>query len=207
MNKKLTFFLISVLLLSTFSTKAEKPRAKGYYVTLNGDTVEALVEIVVNLFNKKKVEESGFLFGITHVEKNKEIELGEGDIQAFGFTYLGQRYDFRYVKEIMAPGRIDKVFAKGTFLRLLAKGHCVLYFATSVDGRSDEYFFKRGEDDHYLTKNSTAFVPSDKDLAKFFADCPSLANNIKNKVYKDDDKYIKMVKFYNSSCRLKVEED
>lgn len=190
---------------------ADNPRVKGYYVSTEGDTVKALLEVVVNIFDKKKVSEPGFLFGITAVDKGKEIKLGENDVQAFGFMYMGQRYDFRFVKEILVPGVIGHMDAGGTFLRLLARGNCDLYFATTVDGRTDEYFFRRGEGDNYLTKNSSSIMSHDKDLVKFFEDCPVLANKIKNKdykEYKDKDKYLQMVKFYNTSCESKqVEEE
>jgi hypothetical protein len=197
--------IVCILLIGSFTALAEKPRVKGYYVTMEGDTVEGLVEVAVNPFNKKKISEPSFFFGITFIDKNKEIKLGEDDVQAFGFVYLREHYDFRFVTEIQVP-LLGHLNAKGTFLHLLVAGNCDLY-AASADGGSDDYFFKRGQGDNYLLKNTSGILSHDKELARFFKDCPDLASKIKDKYFNGDDKYLRIAKFYNTRCQAGQAEE
>ena len=199
MKTKRILFL-SLFLSAVFIASAAKPRAKGYYVNSAGDTVKTMMEVSVNFFNKNKVEESGFFWGITIIEKGKEVKLGENDMQAFGFMYLGERYDFRFIKEISMPGVIGHMDQVGLYLRLLVKGDCDLYLTSTLDGTSHDYYFKRSGGDSYLTKNTNSLLSHDKDLIGFFSDCPAVGEKIKAKAFKGDDKYKQIAIFVNANC-------
>ena len=191
--------LFSALMLISLFALAEKPRTKGYYVNSAGDTVKTMLEVSVNLFNKSKVEESGFFWGITIIEKGKEVKLTDNEMQAFGFMYLGQRYEFRFIKEVSMQA-IGHMNSQGLFLRLLVKGDCELYLTSTLDGTSHDYYFKRSSGDTYLTKNTGSLLSHDKDLISFFNDCPMVGEKIKTKSFKGDDKYKQIAIFYNANC-------
>jgi hypothetical protein len=199
--KKIMRIVICFLLFISLAAKADKPKVNGYYVDNNQDTIKVLMEIPLEFFNKKIVAINLLQFGFKYFEKGKEFKITDRDALAFGFTFAEEKFIFQLITEISIP-IMGNMHPKGIFARLLEGGSCNLYFVTTVDGRTTEHFFRRGTNDFYLTKDTKSASRENKDLEKYFSDCPALATKIINNEYKGDkEKYYNIAKYYNKLCK------
>jgi hypothetical protein len=222
MKSKTTIGLILTLLCTiffSFTCFADKPRVKGYYIDFDGNKVQVLV-IVPTALLSDKVSNQNACNGFDFIDKkNKTQTLYATDIKEYGFTYQGEKYVYQSLSETKG----EEIYVMGIkvrqpFYRLLQDGAVKLYYTyvthTTTNGGSTtslEYLFWRGLNDTFTTgtnpfKRSGQGVNA-KSLEEYFEDCPELSQKIKNKEYKNgDDRYERIAKFYNTSCKVKSDE-
>ncbi len=200
----LSLFLLISIAFSGFSVFADKPRAKGYYINSNGETIKnIMVEVPTKLLSKKA--EVNQQMDFTVYVKGKKVELNPSNAKEIGFTYEGEEITFRLLPAVL----VDVTKVKGDFYKLILDGHCEVYLAwqTYGNGFNTEYILYKDENNYYVTTTGiTGRLISAPGrigtLEELFQDCPDLVEKLKTKEFKKaDDKYMKAAQYYNASCQ------
>src|SRR5687768_9547884 len=123
--------LFKILLITTSLTlsgnlHADKPKVKGYYINKNGDKINATIEVYTQLMSKKLAEGS-YQQGCEYYDKKgKSVKLTHQEVEEFGFSYLEEKYVFRFVpvkQDLINLGHAND----GAFCKLLLEDACELY--------------------------------------------------------------------------------
>ncbi len=197
--------MLFVFLLCAFVTRADKPRAKGYYIDKAGNKMVGTIEVPTKLLSKKA--ETMQLNQFTFFDKRgKKLEVTEKEASEFGFTYEGEDIVFRVLPEIIQKS----TFVKANFYKLLLDGSCSVYqvYIGYSSGYYQQYLLYKDEDHYFMTTESTPtneLISASgrlKSTRELFEDCPDLVAKIKNKEFKKgDDRYFLMAQYYNTSCK------
>lgn len=202
---KISSLVVLVFLLCVFVARADKPKAKGYYIDKAGNKMVGTVEVPTKLLSKKAetIQLNHFTF---FDKRGKKMEMTETEASEFGFTYEGEDIVFRVLPEIIQKS----TFVKAHFYKLLIDGNCSLYqvYIGYNSGFYKQYLLFKNEDHYYMTTDRTptnelVSAPGRvKSISEFFEDCPELQTKIKNKEFKKgDDQYSLMAQYYNTGCK------
>jgi hypothetical protein len=201
---KATASIVLVLLLCVFVAKADKPRAKGYYIDKTGNKIIGSVEVPTKMLSKKAetIQLNHFTF---FDKRGKKLEMTEKEASEFGFNYEGEDIVFRVLPEVIQKSTM----VKANFYKLLIDGPCSLYlvYIGYSSGFYSQYLLFKDEGHYFMTTEGTPTnelisAPGRiKNTSDLFEDCPELVEKIKNKEYKKgDDRYFRLANYYNASC-------
>lgn len=204
--------IVLLLLLCAFVGRADKPRAKGYYIDKTGQKIQGSIEVPTKLMSKKV--ENHQLKQFTFFDKRgKKSELTEKEATELGFSYEGEDLVFRVLPDIIQKS----TFVDANFYKLLLDGPCSvfqIYMNYGKSGYYKQYLLFRGEDHYYMTTDGTPnnnLISASgriKSTKEFFEDCPELVEKIKNKDFKnDDERCLRMAQFYNTSCKTSATDE
>lgn len=150
---------------------------KGYYVTLNGDTIQSEIKIPKDLFGSVRLEVLERKIKTTDSSTDALKTLTEKDIKGYGFNYKGK--DFRYALKHLT----DK---KQQFFQELATGKiagCYYYFKTGNKGAINEtILIERQSTRNVLLKNSMTKKKIRRLIHDLFADRQDAMNLIDHAV-------------------------
>ena len=200
MKNKSTILFVIALLLGLASAKAEarKEICKGYYITLQGDTVKAKfrVPIYPNLlkrepnFIKLKVE-------IVAEVEGKKRRLTPGDTR---YIFIDWAYDedieLVFIKRV---GFLPRVYS-GEISVFKNAFHNSVGFGGTVTGTYQDFNYVMTREGYPTTIAGNGIGYSfKKKMSEYFKDCPELVKRINKKEFKAKDT-IDMVKFYHTQC-------
>lgn len=180
-------FVLSLLLIAAVpAAQAQKNLQPGYIVRLDGDTLRGEVDVR----GAKRMER------ICLFRPNSKAAIGEyapADLKAYGLT-VGARYESLPVPMVVvqntgpagtASASVKSVLPPVLFLRVLAQGKAMLYFATDEDDRTHYLFRKNGGELAELVQTKRTVYgaggpveeqtfPFRQVLSQAFADCPAV---------------------------------
>jgi hypothetical protein len=198
------------LLLSSAPALADKPKVKGYYIDTEGKKTNVMIQMPTKMLSSKP--ETMQLNHFTYFDKRgKATELNAETAREFGFTYEGEDIVFRVLPKALQ----DVTHIKADFYKVLMEGACTIYLTYVSQGSFySEYCLYKDEDHYYVTTTgiTNRWASANgriNSMEELFSDCPDLVAKIKNKEFKKgDDKYFKIVEYYNQSCKAveKTEE-
>ncbi len=213
MKKKTLLFraaCLVIFLFCSFYSFCDKPQVQGYFINKSGETLNVKIQVYTVLFSDK-LDERGHQEGFNYIDKKgKKIHVGHDEAEEYGFTYQGKKYVYHYILKKQALDLLGP-FYKGQYCQLLLDGECRLYTIlingakTNHGSETDrEFLIWKNKGDLFISRTGMqkmAIRRNEISLQQLFSDCPLLLEKIKNKEFtKDEEKYERMVKFYNTNC-------
>ncbi len=205
------YILLTISLIVSFgfiNFPKDYPKVKGYYIDIDGKRNEVMIRVLTKFLSEKMVSIPN-QNGITaYTKAGKEFSINFRNATEFGFSYLN--VDYKY--QLFPQELIDKnpyVTGSFTFFRLLQDGFCRVYlfeYMTNQGSASrygEEYILRKNDElfRSHSGLGKLVYMPGQKKIEEFFADCPLLLEKIKNKGFiKGDEKYLKYAEFYNTNC-------
>jgi hypothetical protein len=157
------------ILLFTFLTQAQE--AKGYYITLNNDTVYTAYDMRHNFFKGYDLYEE-----LPTIDSNKRtVKFKPTDIKGFYIEMKGQAATF-----VSMP-----IFNKGRFLRLLITGpkfdvYEYSQIASIYGNKVISYALQKPDSSHVIIEASLGNIKARKRLKEFFAGDDAMLADMKN---------------------------
>lgn len=192
--------------------------AKGYYITLNNDTVHVTFKIPYNPFVSLGPNLSKMQYSIEYyVNKKEKQDLFPIDILAYTFYYINDEYEtdtFNFISKKNNLALIDNSLFNFKddsvlFLRLILKGKLSLYKyyyigSTSVGAGPNMNSANVITTLDILEKtNETLFKYNSfkfkSEMSEYLSDCPIISKSIAEKKYKPKH-ILDIVTEYNRIC-------
>ncbi len=205
------YILLSISLIVSFSFinfPKDYPKVKGYYIDSDGKRNEVMIQVKTKFLSEKMLSIPNQNGIVAFTKSGKEFSINYRNATEFGFSYL----NVDYIYQLFPQELIDKnpyVTNSIKFFRLLQDGFCKVYLFEfiinqgSSSSEREEYILKRN-DELFISHSGIrklVYMPGEKKIEEFFADCPLLLEKIKNKGFiKGDEKYLKYAEFYNTNC-------
>ena len=179
--------LLSLILLLFFSQSITGQKNKAVLTLKNGTTISGYGKVKNTSRVQFKTNSNTKPTDYKFVDVEKVVITKDDGVETYVFLPIKGRGNPKALQE-------------------LVKGEVSLYRirdwrAYDGGGVKDKYYLRRGEGDVTLFISTDPFSKSFKKAAsKYFKDCSSLIQKVKNKEYKKSD-IEEVVKYYNSKCQ------
>lgn len=202
---KKTILFIGVLIFS-LNCLSQNQRATLYL--RNGDTIQGLAKFTISglkfRYNKQSTKEKYDSKKLIKIDINEQ-----GKTNTYIYKLIkGSKYSaIPSLMTLITQGKINlyRVNVSGmtapTTMGFVGTGGMGIGMGTSFS--IDNYYVCKDKSDIVTRLTSIGSLFSNKKFikaaSKYFSDCPNLVNQIKNKVYQEND-IEEIVKFYNTKC-------
>jgi hypothetical protein len=199
---------LSIILFVLVMQTMHATEAKGYYITLNNDTVYVKFKIPLGFFDGD-IRHNALQSKITYFDSlGKKQIIRPNGAKGYYFEYLGEKFLFVSLKNTIGLWSSLDNTTDYIFLSIKIEGPLRLYsyyYTQSTPGRYNGSSFSGGsssvEEGYVLQKSGKdIFKPSSlffkRDMMAYFSDFPELAQKIEKKELKNNNME-EIVKEYN----------
>jgi len=219
-NSRLVIAIVSLLIILLSQSYNATAKEVFGQVLIEGDTVNVIFDIPVNIFSKQPSIEK-MQYGISYKDASAEYNwLKPKDADEIRFTYKEEAY------RMLTRTFLSGIKKRTVFLLLRVEGplKMFLYYGLNVvqlapsnsmvpltpannsfrnespmspfsQYSAANVVFQKGEEEP-KRPGDTSFR---KSMVKYFADCPELVGKINNKTFQKDD-MLDIANFYNNNC-------
>lgn len=187
------FITILIVFFMSMMGYSQNEYISGYIISEASDTIQGLIK-------DRKPEPFGKIYKKIKFKskKSRRRRYGPNDIQGYKIgqeefvsMWFSESAEFFKYKTESVPGKGEKHFFK-----LKARGYLSYYHLESIDdsGLNNRGFFKRESEEAMVSVRTGLFGLNKKRLNTYFNDCPTLQNEIQDKIITDP---YEIVNFYN----------